>query len=126
MLRPGSSRLSGGVHTHTVELMQGTRTPFREIEIDVLMPLDTRFLHVHDTHSRGALQLVPLVRMMNAPLSQETACYFYNRVDKKGTRWLSFHFDRESEQHTEAPDTDLQEVFEALVGQASASGEQSG
>jgi hypothetical protein len=29
--------------------------------------------------------------------TQETACYFYNRLEKEAVRWVSYHFESKAE-----------------------------
>jgi hypothetical protein len=35
--------------------------------------------------------------MMPSPVTEEIACYFYNRHDKELVRWVSYHFEGKAE-----------------------------
>jgi hypothetical protein len=35
--------------------------------------------------------------MLPAPGNEEIACYFFNRLEKQGVRWVSYHFEKEAE-----------------------------
>jgi len=52
-----------------------------------------------------ALELCPLLRIMPSPQSEENACYFYNRREDGKARFVSYHFDADSEVLIDAPDT---------------------
>ncbi|MDA1121722.1 MAG: hypothetical protein O2887_14720 [Bacteroidetes bacterium] len=56
------------------------------VEIAVFLPLTT-----------APVKLLPLVKMMPSPKHEENTCYFYNRVDPKGFRLISYHYDKEPE-----------------------------
>ena len=35
--------------------------------------------------------------MMPSPETEQIACYFYNRLEKNGVRWVSYHFEGKAE-----------------------------
>ncbi len=35
--------------------------------------------------------------MMPVPESEEIACYFFNRLEQKDARWVSYHFEGKAE-----------------------------
>jgi hypothetical protein len=41
--------------------------------------------------------LLPLVKIMPSPRTEENACYFFSSEDKLGHRFLSYHYQAESE-----------------------------
>jgi hypothetical protein len=60
-----------------------------------------------DLHSREcnrALALLPLVQMGPSPESARNACYFFNRVDREGLRFISYHYTEGPEQMDTSPD----------------------
>jgi len=34
---------------------------------------------------------------MESPKTAQNACYFYNRIDEKGIRWISYHFETDAD-----------------------------
>ena len=44
-----------------------------------------------------ALLLLPLLQIGPSPASAKNACYFFNRLDKEGARFVSYHFVDEPE-----------------------------
>lgn len=61
------------------------------------MPLETDALYLFDSIRRTGLKLQPFVEVIPSPERQAVACFIFNRVDKDQTRWISYHFDKESE-----------------------------
>jgi len=59
--------------------------------------MDANELYCYDVVTRRPLQLLHFVRMLSAPESEEVACYFYNRLENTGVRWVSYHFEKEAE-----------------------------
>ena len=39
-----------------------------------------------------ALRLLPLVKVGPSPQSAKNACYFFNRLERDGARFVSYHF----------------------------------
>lgn len=54
-------------------------------------------LHLKSPDEQRALKLLPFVKVMPSPKAEGNACYFYNRQQKDGIRFLSYHFESESE-----------------------------
>ena len=48
-------------------------------------------------NEQRTLKLLPLVKVMPSPKTEENACYFYNRQQKDGIRFLSYHFESDSD-----------------------------
>jgi hypothetical protein len=42
--------------------------------------------------SNKALKLLPLIQVGPSPQSAKNACYFFNRLEKNGVRFVSYHF----------------------------------
>ena len=90
LIRPRSFGFDGEVFEGVAEELMDAAVPFREISIKVTKPLVSGSLYLHERESRGALEVLPLVQMRAGPPSP-TACYFYNRLDADGARFVSFH-----------------------------------
>jgi hypothetical protein len=61
---------------------------------------DTTDLALATNVNRRPLQLLHFVRMLPAPDTEEIACYFFNRLEKNGVRWVSYHFEKDAERVT--------------------------
>lgn len=98
LLQPGMLRYKAGTYYITCKRIMGTRSsPFEEREYESIMPLETDCLYLFDSMSRTGLKLQPFVEVIPSPERQAVACFIFNRVDKDGARWVSYHFDQESE-----------------------------
>lgn len=75
----------------------GTRQPFKQSLVETTIPLDNQKLYLRHGNNLEPMELLPFVRMMPSPSTQQNACYFYNKVDGENVRWVSYHFDRESD-----------------------------
>ena len=54
------------------------------------------YLYLKAEDGRCALELIPLIRIMSSPESGPNACYFYNRQESAGIRFVSYHFEIEA------------------------------
>lgn len=54
--------------------------------------LDVEFLYISQKTSNKALTLLPLIQVGPSPKTAKNACYFFNRVEKEGVRFVSYHF----------------------------------
>lgn len=97
LLLPGSCRMKAGLFEYTVRRVMGSRTPFPSENVELAEPMEDGHLHLWSQNETRALKLLPLVKVMPSPRTEENACYFYNRKQKDGIRFLSYHFDADSE-----------------------------
>lgn len=98
LLQPGTMRYKAGMHHITCKRIMGTRSaPFEEVEYESNMPLDSDALYLFDSIRRTGLRLQPFVEVIPSPERQAVACFIFNRVDKDSARWVSYHFEQESE-----------------------------
>ena len=59
--------------------------------------MDDGRLYLKSPDETSALKLLPFVKVLPSPRTEENACYFYNRRDKKGIRFLSYYFEGDAE-----------------------------
>lgn len=118
LVLPVSSRFVKGVHRTTVRLVVGTRTPFEVAEYDLQHPLEHGRLHMVNPAGGGVCALLPFVKLGASPRDEQNACYFFNRVDPEGPRWVSFHFEKQPDMVERADD--LMSVLDALAPPAAA------
>jgi hypothetical protein len=97
LLRPGKSEYSKGVYRFASAKLMGSRQIFKEVDVDTPTVMDKNELYLFDFTTRHPLQLLPFFRILPSPRTEENACYFYNRVQKDGVRWVSYHFEQEAE-----------------------------
>jgi len=84
---------SNGVYTFKAKELIGNRTPFNEIEIESLIPLDVSKLYFIHSGQNRPIELLPFIKY-----NQEAkACYFYNSIEGSNVRWVSFHYEEISE-----------------------------
>jgi hypothetical protein len=97
LLLPGESRFKLGTFRYSVKQIMGTRTPFAIRTIEVVEAMEDGYLHFKSPDEKRGLRLLPLVKIMPSPRTEENACYFFNRKDKNGYRFLSYHYQAEAE-----------------------------
>jgi hypothetical protein len=98
LIQAGEGRYQGGLHKYKVRRMVGTRsTPFESVDRECTEPFEDGFLYLFDPGSDRGLKLLPLVKIMPSPRTATPACYFYNRKEKHQYRYLSYHFEEDSE-----------------------------
>ena len=97
LIQPLTNEYSSGVYINTVQSLMGAYNIFKKIVINTTIPLDINKLYWVNHEHLQPLELVPIVRFMSSPTDEENACYFYNRLEKDSIRWISYHFERQSE-----------------------------
>jgi hypothetical protein len=99
LVRPSTSSYRAGVFEYSSEKLMGSRQVFIQETLTTTEVMDANELYCYDNVTRRPLQLLHFVRMLAAPDTEEIACYFFNRIDKNGMRWVSYHFEKEAERH---------------------------
>jgi hypothetical protein len=112
LLRPDQSQYREGIFQYTATSLMGTRTIFRKVPVETSLPMEADKIYLLDMISHTPLEIVPFFRMMPGPRTEETACYFYNRIVRDGVRWVSYHFEQEAE--VIRPDKALVELIQEL------------
>jgi len=109
MLSPTASSYEDGVFNFSAKELVGARTPFNEISIKSLIPLDKRKLYLAHSNQNKPVELLPFIKFVEV----SSAVYFYTSIESKNVRWVSYHFDKESELNQPA-DSELFKAFEFL------------
>lgn len=112
LLQPKTSEFNKGIFNNLVKNLMGSNSSFHESIIETKLPLDIDELYYLDKSDKYPLKLIRFFRMFPTPESEMNACYFYNRFEKQGVRWVSYYFDKQSEQRIE--DEGLSEFFVQL------------
>ncbi|WP_071907081.1 N-6 DNA methylase [Methanobacterium congolense] len=89
--------------------------PFEDKEVETITPLVKNKLYIIHENQYEPVKLLPLIRIMPGPKTDNNACYFYNRYDTKENkaRFLSYHFEDEAE--VNLYDDDVKSVFSILM-----------
>lgn len=81
-----------GIFENEVRVMMGSNSEFLPETRPMATWLDEESLYLSRRDSRQALKLLPLVRVGPSPQSAKNACYFFNRLERDGARFVSYHF----------------------------------
>lgn len=104
-----NSKYKNGIFTYKTKELVGTRTPFNEVEIESLIPLDSNKLYFLHQNQNRPIELLPFIKY-----NQESkACYFYSSIESNDIRFVSFHFEQNAE-FIEVLDEKFEEVLEIL------------
>lgn len=108
------STWTGQYHETLVHVLQGPITPFVKESRQLTEPLKKDTLYLLDKDSETPLELLPLVKMSSAPREAANACYFYNRKQPDGTRYVSYHFEKQADMTYSA--AEMENLFSELFG----------
>lgn len=114
LVQPSDCRFSGGMLEYKVKRIMGTRTPFETVERRTIIGMEDERLHLLSPDGDRALELIPFIRVMPSPKAESNACYYYNRKQGDHQRYVSYHFESESE--IEVAFVDTNEAIHALNG----------
>jgi hypothetical protein len=89
-----------GVFENEVAVLMGSNNEFLKETREMATWLDVERLYLSKKDSGNALQLLPLIQIGPSPRSAKNACYFFNRLQRDGARYISYH-------HTDEPDEKL-------------------
>lgn len=117
LLKPGPMIFSRGLFDLTATILKGPNAAFRRQQIQLTEALDAGRLYLLNDGSLHALELVPFIRVLAGNTGQD-ACYFYNRMDSTGARWVSYHYHAEPE--IVLPDDNLAALLTALAQNSTA------
>ena len=76
-----------------VNLIHGINTPFLKQKRRLSEPLKRNTLYLLDKDRTNPVEVLPLVKISSAPRDAANACYFYNRKQADGVRYVSYHFE---------------------------------
>ena len=99
----------GGVWTFSAKELVGAKSPFKETEIKSLFGLEKKKLYLAHSNQNKPVELLPFIKFVEV----SDAVYFYSRIESKNVRWISYHFEKESELN-QPDNNDLLKAFEFL------------
>ena len=98
LIQPDFGRLKQGTHHVTCKRLMGTKSaPFEERVYQSTRALDADALFLFDTVNQTGLKLRPFIEVIPSPEKKAVACFIFNRLESEGARWVSYHFEQESE-----------------------------
>jgi hypothetical protein len=112
ILRPGSCTFSEGIFEQEVSVLLGTKTTFKKKIVQTLVAMDKKKLYILHTTQQRPVALLPFIRLMESPKTQQIACYFYNRTYNENIRWVSYYFGDEAD--ITCLDTEVQSALSLL------------
>jgi len=97
LILPGPSRVRQGVFHCTARRVMGRSTPFEERIVEAEHHLEDGRLYLVASGERRLLELLPFVVVGTSPDVAQNACYFYNREQADGLKFVSYHFEHAAE-----------------------------
>ena len=81
------------IFENEVSVLMGSNNEFLKETRSLATWLDVESLYLLSRNgSNKALNLLPLIQVGPSPQSAKNACYFFNRLEKNGVRFVSYHF----------------------------------
>jgi hypothetical protein len=81
-----------GVFENEIAILRGSNSEFLKESRAMSTWLDVDSLYIINSQQSGALKLLPLIQVNGSPGSAKNACYFFNRTEREGARFVSYHF----------------------------------
>jgi len=81
-----------GVFENEIAMLKGSNSEFLKESRAMSTWLDVDSLYIINGDQSGALKLLPLVQVSASPETAKNACYFFNRTEREGARFISYHF----------------------------------
>lgn len=97
LVRAGAGSNHAGIITTSVERLTGSRSLFRKTTLDLREWPEEGHLYMIESGASLPLRLGPLFTLQRSPESVEDACYFYDRLEASGVRWVSYHYEPQPE-----------------------------
>jgi hypothetical protein len=93
-----------GLFENEIAVLMGSNSEFFKEPRLMATWLDVERLYLSKKNSGRALKLLPLVQVGPSPQSVKNACYFFNRLEREGARFVSYHFTDKPELTGDFPD----------------------
>lgn len=81
-----------GVFENEIAILKGSNSEFLKESRSMSTWLDVDSLYIINGQQSGALKLLPLIQVSASPGTAKNACYFFNRTEREGARFVSYHF----------------------------------
>jgi len=103
-----------GIFNHNIKRIMGPNIIFFTDIINTKIPMEYGGLYLLHQNSNRPIKLLPLIRIIPGPKTNKDACYFYNRIDGNQVRYVSYHYEDDSEHFLDIDDeiNDFFSLFE--------------
>ena len=81
-----------GIFENEVIVLVGSNTVFLKEKRKLKIWLDVEQLYISQNDSGKALKLLPLIQFGQDNKTFNNSCYFFNRLENGGARFISYHF----------------------------------
>ncbi len=81
-----------GVFENEVAIMRGSNSEFLKDVFGLNTWMDVDRLYLLTSGNMSAIKLLPLVHIGASPTTAKNACYFFNRLEDDGVRFVSYHY----------------------------------
>lgn len=81
-----------GVFENEIAILKGSNSEFLKESRAMSTWLDVDSLYIINGDQSNALKLLPLIQVSASPKTAKNACYFFNRTEREGARFVSYHF----------------------------------
>ncbi len=81
-----------GLFENEIAILKGSNSEFLKESRAMSTWLDVDSLYIINGDQSGALKLLPLIQVSASPGTAKNACYFFNRTEREGARFVSYHF----------------------------------
>jgi hypothetical protein len=112
LLAPETSSYREGIFCYDAQSLTGSRITFRRVKVETAVPMDSEKIYLLSRGRKNPVEILPLLKIMEAPEIPARACYFYNRIEGDQVRWISYHFEGEAE--VLRPDGEVIDVLSSL------------
>jgi hypothetical protein len=110
IVAPLTSEFINGVYHYDVKLLMGARTPFTEDKIISSCGMEKNHLHIVLGNSVNPIPLLEFITYVES----KDAVYFYSKVDSNRIKWVSYHFEADSELYKPEENPLMNKMFELL------------
>jgi len=113
LIQPSRGEYNGSVHSYNAKRLMGSRSaPFETTTCNSSHTLRSDRLYLFDSMSQSGLLIVPLIRVMPSPDRRANACFIFSKSEKNSSRFISYHFEAESNLTESCPD--VEETFRRI------------
>ena len=88
-----------GVFNHEVKSIMGSSYFFKTKIIKVKIPMEYDQLYILHKGSERPIKLIPYIKFIRGPKTNNKVFYFYNRIDRNQIRYMSYHNEDDSENY---------------------------
>jgi hypothetical protein len=97
LIKSNYCKPKSGVFENEVAILMGSNSEFLKEKRQLSEFLDVDRIYLATKGCTRALKLLPLVEISSSPQSAKNACDFFNRTERNGIRFITYHFSEISE-----------------------------